>query len=85
MKQKGDLITDNEKLANLFNACFINTTNILQLKKSLSEIISFCENHDSTSKIKENNIIPKGFCFKEVSYNEVKKIIKSLNRKNICH
>ena len=85
LKQKGDLITGNEKLANLFNACFINTTDILQLKKSLSEIISFYENHDSISKIKENNIIPKEFCFKEVSSNEVKKIIKSLNRKKICH
>ena len=60
----------------------------LQLKKSplkiksLSEIISFYGNHDSISKIKENNIIPKGFSFKEVSSNEVKKIIKSRNRKN---
>ena len=33
------------------------------------------------SKIKEKNIIPKEFCFKEVLSNEVEKIIKSLNRK----
>ena len=48
--------------------------------QSLSEIISFYENHNNISKIKENNI-PKEFCFKQVSSNEVKKIIKSLNRK----
>ena len=35
------------------------------------------------SKIKESNIIPKGFCFKKVLSNEVKKIIKRLNRKNL--
>ena len=88
MKEKGYLITDNRKLANLFNTYFLNIIGTLQLKKSplkfqsLSEIISFYGNHDSISKIKENNIIPKGFCFKEVSSNEVKKTIKRLNRKN---
>ena len=49
--------------------------------QSLSEIISFCKNDDSIFKIKENNIIPKEFFFKEISFNEIKKIIKSLNRK----
>ena len=49
--------------------------------QSLSEIISFCKNDDSIFKIKENNIIPKEFFFKEISSNEIKKIIKSLNRK----
>ena len=42
----------------------------------LSEIIPFYENHDSISKIKENNIIPKEFCFKEVSSSEIKKNYK---------
>ena len=87
MKENGNLITDNQNLANLFNIYFINITDTLQLTKSplkfqpLSEIIYFYENHGSISEIKENNIIPKEFCFKEVSSNEVKKIIKSLNRK----
>ena len=40
--------------------------------QSLSEIISFCENHDSISKIKDNAIIRKEFYFKEVSSDEVK-------------
>ena len=46
----------------------MNITDTLQLKKSplkfqyLYEIISFFENHDSISKIKENNIILKEFC-----------------------
>ena len=86
LKEKGDLITDNQKLENLFNTYFINITDTLQLKKSPlkflshSKIISFYENHDGISKIKENDI-PKKFCFKKVSSNAVKKIIKSLNRK----
>ena len=32
-KEKGDLITDNQKLANLFNSYFINITDTLKLKK----------------------------------------------------
>ena len=44
LKEKGNLITDNKKLANLFNTYFINITDTLQLKRpplkfqSLSEI-----------------------------------------------
>ena len=66
MKEKGNLITNDKKLTNLFNTYyFINITDILQLKKlplkfqSLAEVISFYENHGSISKIKEINIIPK--------------------------
>ena len=90
MKEKGDLITDNQKLANLFNTYSINFIHTLQLKKSprkfqsFSEIISFYENHDSISKIKENNIIPKEFYFKEVSSNEAKTIIKNLNSRKLA-
>ena len=32
-KEKGDFITDNQKLANLFNSYFINITDTLKLKK----------------------------------------------------
>ena len=77
MKEKGNFITDNQKLANLFNTYFINITDTLKLKKSplkfqsLTKIISFYENHGSISKIKE----------KKVSSNKVKKILKTLNRK----
>ena len=66
LKEKGNLITNDKKLTNLFNTYyFINITDILQLKKlplkfqSLAEVISFYENHGSISKIKEINIIPK--------------------------
>ena len=47
LKEKGNLITDNQKLANLFNAYFINITDTLKQKNSplklqyLSEITSF--------------------------------------------
>ena len=91
MKDKGDLITGNQKRPHLFNTYFINITVTLQLKKSLlksqslSKIISFYENHGGISKIKENNTTPKEFSFKELSSNEVKKITKSLNRKKIYH
>ena len=56
-------------------------TDTLQLKKSalkfqsFSEIISFHENHDKISKMEENNVITKEFCFKEIPSNEVKKIL----------
>ena len=65
LKEKDDLIIDNQKLGNLFNTYFINIADTLQLEKSplkfqsLCEIISFYENQDSISKIKENNITPK--------------------------
>ena len=88
MKEKGNLITDNQKLPNIFNTYFINITDPLQLKRSPLKLQSlslklflFYENHDKLSKVKEKNIIPKEFCFKEVSSNEVKRIIESLNRK----
>ena len=35
LKEKGDLITGNQKRAHLFNTYFINITVTLQLKKSL--------------------------------------------------
>ena len=70
MKERGDLITNDQKLVNLFNTHLINNTENLQLKKlflnfqSFSEIISFYEIFHSLSKVKENNIIPKQFYFK---------------------
>ena len=48
-----------------------------------TSLISFYENHDSIFKIKENNIIQKEFCFKEVSSEEVKKVTKSLKKENL--
>ena len=89
MKERGNLTTDNKKLANLLNTYFVNITDALQLKQSpvrfpsLAEIISFYENHDSIFKSKENNIL-KEFYFKEVSSNEIKKVVKSLNRKKLA-
>ena len=79
LKEKDNLITDNQKLENVFNTCFINNTDTWKFQ-SLSEIISFYENHDSISKIKEINH-SKEFSFKEVTSNEIKKVIKSLSRK----
>ena len=70
MKERGDLITNDQKLANLFNTHLINNTENLQLKKlflnfqSLSEITSFYEIFHSLPKVKENNIISKQFYFK---------------------
>ena len=87
LKENGNLVTDTQELANLFNTYYINLINTLQLKKSpskfksLSEILSFYKNHDSISKIKAGNNLQQQFHFKEVSSNEVKKIIESLNTK----
>ena len=82
LKEKGDIITENQQLANIFNTYFISITETSSLKfQSFSEINSFYKNHDSITKIKENNIILKAFFFKEASFNEIKKIIKSIKRK----
>ena len=45
LKEKGNLITDNQKLANLFNAYFINITDTSQLK-------------NVTLKIEDATIVP---------------------------
>ena len=71
-RKKGDLITDNQKLANLFITYFINITDTLQLKKlplksqSLSKIISLFENYDIMSKIKEIILFEKNFVSKRL-------------------
>lgn len=51
--------------------------------RSVSETVSFYKNHDSISKIKGNSTIQKKNCFKEISSNEVKKIKKIRNNKNM--
>ena len=40
LKEKGNLITVNQKLANLFSTYFINITNTLRLKNSPSKFQS---------------------------------------------
>ena len=65
LKEKGNLITHNQKLA---NTCFINITDTLQLKsplKLLSQKLFFYENHDSIFRIKkisfQKNFISKRY------------------------
>ena len=90
LKENGNLITDTQELANLFNTYYINLINTLQLKnsptkfKSLSEILSFYKNHDSISKIKAGNNLQQQFHFKEVSSNEVKKNNKIFKYQKVC-
>ena len=90
LKENGNLITDIQELANLFNTYYINLINTLQLKKSptkfksLSEILCFYKNHDSISKIKAGNNLQQQFHFKEVSSNEVKKNNKIFKYQKIC-
>ena len=84
----GDIITDNQKLTYLFNTYLENITDTLQLKKlplkisiSLWNYFFLWESWQSISKIKESNVIPKQFCFKQVSSTEMRNIIKTLSRK----
>ena len=65
LKEKGNLITHNQKLANTY---FINITDTLQLKsplKLLSQKLFFYENHDSIFRIKkisfQKNFISKRY------------------------
>ena len=74
-------------IANTFNNYFINITNTLNLKpslskcKSLSDSVKLYEDHVSVLKIKEKYKMQNKFQFKEVSPDEVRKIIQSLNKK----
>ena len=87
LKGKDELITDSSTLTNLFNNYFINITNTLKLKKSpskfqsLSKLLTHYKDHLSIQKIKETFKIKEKFEFNEVSSEEVKKVIKSLNKK----
>ena len=91
LKGKDELITDSSTLANLFNNYFINITNTLKLKKSpskfqsLSKLLTHYKDHLSIQKIKETFKIKEKFEFNEVSSEEVKKVIKSLNKKKSSH
>ena len=89
LKGKNELITDSSTLANLFNITntVINITNTLKLKKSpskfqpLSKLLTHYKDHLSIEKIKETFKIKEKFEFNEVLSEEVKKVIKSLNKK----
>ena len=87
LKGKDELITDSSTLANLFNNYFINITNTSKLKKSpskfqsLSKLLTHYKDHLSIQKIKETFKIKEKSEFNEVSSEEVKKVIKSLNKK----
>ena len=93
MKEKDNLITGNQKRANLFNIYFINITDTLQSKKlplkfhSLSlklflfmRIMKTFLKSKKKKKKKKKKSFQKNFVI-EVSSNEVKKVTKSLNRK----
>ena len=82
IKDKNRLVTDSSIISNTFNNYFINITNTLNLKpskpksKSLSDLLKLYEDHLSVLKIKENYEIQNKFQFREVSTDEVRKIIQ---------
>ena len=79
--------TNSSILANLFNNYFINITSTLKLKQSppkfpsIPDLLIYYRDHMSIKKIKETYKITDKFHLKEVSSEEVKKVIKSLNKK----
>ena len=87
LKEKNELITNSSTLANLFNNYFINITSTLKLKQSppkfpsIPNLLIHYRDHMSIKKIKETYKITDKFHLKEVSSEEVKKVIKSLNKK----
>ena len=74
-------------LANLFISCIINITSTLKLKQSppkfpsIPNLLIHYRDHMSIKKIKETYKIAEKFHLKEVSSEEVKNIIQSLNKK----
>ena len=89
LKEKNELITNSSTLANLFNNYFINITSTLKLKQSppkfpsIPNLLIHYRDHMSMSikKTKENYKIAGKFHLKEVSSEDLKKVIKSLNKK----
>ena len=87
MKQKDNLITDNQKLVNLFSTYFINFTDTLQLKYQTRNfnlsLKLFLFMRMMTALLKSKKIISfqKNFPSKRYHLMKLKKIIKSLNRK----
>ena len=87
LKEKTELITNSSTLANLFNNYFINITSTLKLKQSppkfpsITNLLIHYRDHMNLEKIKETYKITDKFHLKEVSSVEVKKVIKSLNKK----
>ena len=51
--------------------------------KSLSDLLKLHKNHFSVLKIKKKNKIQNKFQIREVFPDEVRKIIQSLNKKNL--
>ena len=88
-KEKGDLITDNQKLANLFNSYFINITDTLKLKKiSLKISISlklFLFMRIMAVFLKSNKIISfqKNFVSKSYHLMKSKRSYKLRKEKNL--
>ena len=86
LKEKNELITNSSTLANLFNNYFINIISTLKLKQSppkfpsIPNLLIHYRDHMSLKKIKETYKITDKFHLK-VSSEEVKKVIKSLNKK----
>ena len=87
-KDKNRLVTDSSIIANTFNNYFSNITNTLNLipsmpkSKSLTDLLKLYEDYFSVLKIKEKYKIQNKFQFREISPDEVRKIIQSLNMKN---
>ena len=87
LKDKNRLVTDSSIIANSFNNYFINIIDTVNLKlflsksKSLSDLLKLYEDHFCALKIKGKCKIQNKFQFKEVSPDEVRKIIQSLNMK----
>ena len=87
LKEKSKLLTDSFTLANLFNNYFNNITSILKLIQSLPDLTLIpnlliqYKDPMSIKKTKETYKTAKRLYLKKVSFKEVKKVIKALNKK----
>ena len=88
--ENDEILTEEKKLANTMNDFFLNITKNLEIKKypnmkvfDFDTLKSIFENHDSIKKIKQfhTNDSNEIFSFGEVTVEEVKKEILTLNNK----
>ena len=93
--ENDSLVTDDKKLATIFNDYyiniiekssgikpnFINYGDNINKKEIVENIVKNFENHPSIIKIKETNINTDLFHFKEIDENDIKKLFLGINTK----
>ena len=88
LEEKGELLENNQKIAETLNNYFVNITKTLKLKQNnmpnsdISTVLSHFNEHISIDAIRKNvDKSSENFSFQTVSLEDVEKVIKSLDIK----